>query len=126
MDNKKSFPASWPIYLYLLPLFFVFHGFNEYFFLIPVSDALHLVLVYTAYGVAGVLLFWLLFRSFRKATLVSFLLLAFFLFYGSIHDFFKAHFPNSFFVRYSFIAPFVLVLLVALLVYVKRTKSALL
>src|SRR5687768_2665950 len=102
MNKLKSRLASLPVYLYLLPLFFVFHGFNEFFFLIPVSTALKLILSYIGVGLGLTLVFWLLYRSFRKASLMAFFLLAFILFYGSIHDFFKARIPGSFFVRYTF------------------------
>ena len=103
------------IFLFLLPLFFVLHGMNEQFWLVPVKDALVLLLIY---WVAAVILFFLcrlLFRDNDKAALAAFLLMAFHFFFGSIHDALKW--------KYSVILPVFLVLFIAAFVLIKKKQS---
>ena len=114
-----------PVFLFLLPPFFVLHGFSEHYDFIPVKDALLLTAVYTGFAIIFSLLFWLLYRNFIKANLAAFFILAFHFFFGSVHDGLKNIFPGSFISRYTFILPAALVLFMILLIVLKKRKSPL-
>ena len=92
-----------PFYLFLLPLFFVLHGYTEFYGLIPLIESLNLAGIYLLAGLFLFCIGWLLFRNGYKASLFAFLLLAFNFFFGPVHDFLKQTFPGSFISRYSFI-----------------------
>jgi hypothetical protein len=110
-------------FIFLLPLFFVLHGFTEHFASIPLVDVLWLVLEYVLISVGLCVVFYFIFRSSRKALLVVFYLMAFHFFYGTIHDSAKDVLGDSFLVSYSFILPLAGVLLTFLLIFFKRSKS---
>ena len=92
-----------PFYLFLLPLFFVLHGYTEFYGLIPLIESINLAGIYLLAGLFLFCIGWLLFRNGYKASLFAFLLLAFNFFFGPVHDFLKQTFPGSFISRYSFI-----------------------
>ena len=114
-----------PIFLFLLPPFFVLHGFRENYDFIPVKDALLLTSVYIGVSIAISLLCWLIFRNFTKANLAAFFIMAFHFFFGSAHDSIKKIFPGSFITKYIFILPAAAVLFIVLLIVLKKRKSPL-
>jgi hypothetical protein len=112
-----------PFFLFLLPLFWVLHGVVENFGLIPLKDASFLLLFYLGIAVLFSLLLWLVYRDFKKANLVAFLLLCGQLFFGSLQDFSKDHFANSFLSKYSFLVPFLLIIIIISAILVKKKKA---
>jgi len=70
-----------PFFLYLLPLFFVFHGYTENYNYIPVKDATLLTGTYLGFALVFAGLFWLGYRVIINAALVSFLLMCFHFFF---------------------------------------------
>ena len=114
-----------PIFLFLLPLFFVLHGFTENYNFIPVKDALLLTGVYIGASVIISLLFWLFYRNFTKANLIAFCIMAFNFFFGSIHDTLKRFFEGSFLSKYTFILPAAAILFIILIVFLKKNKTSL-
>src|SRR5262245_45072546 len=92
-----------PIHVYLLSVFFVFHGFVENFDFVPLGDAFLLTVTYLISTLVLVLLCWLLYRNFTRACLAAFLIMGFHFFFGSVHDFLKKLFPALFLSKYSFI-----------------------
>jgi hypothetical protein len=115
-----------PLFLFLLPLFFVIHGFTRHFYFVHVSDALLLIAVYTGSALLIATLFYIFYRDLIKASLVAFLLTGFNFFFGSIHDALKAIAGSTFFSRYSFILPFSLVILVVIIIALRKRKKPLL
>ncbi|MFI5133520.1 MAG: hypothetical protein ACHQEB_04245 [Chitinophagales bacterium] len=114
-----------PYFLFLLPLFFVLHGFTEYFNAIPVKDALLLILVYTGSSLMIAGLFWLFYRNFIKASIVAFLVMAYHFFFGSFQDYLKDHFHGTFIARYSFILPVSFLFFIAAVTWLKKRKNPL-
>ena len=114
-----------PIFLFLLPPFFVLHGFRENYDFIPVKDALSLTAVYICVSLLLSFLFWFLYRNFTKANLAAFVIMAFNLFFGSAHDLIKNTFPGSFITKYVFILPTAAILFIVLLIILKKKKSPL-
>ena len=94
-----------PIFLYLLSLFFVLHGFSENYDTVLAKDALTLLLKYLAFAGFATLLFWLLYKNFTKASLIVFLLMAYNFFFGTVHDFLSPFIGNTFLLKYSFLLP---------------------
>lgn len=114
-----------PVFLFLLPIFFVLHGFAENYGFIPVKDALVLTIVYLAVSICLSLLCWLVYRNFTKANLVAFYLMSFNFFFGSLHDELKEIVPRSFITKYTFILPATLILLIILIIWLKKRKKPL-
>ncbi len=126
MFKLKYFLQTKPIFVCLLPVFFVLHGFNENFDFIPVTGALLLVILYTGVSIILALLSWLIFRNFHKANLLAFFIMCFHFFFGSIHDSLKNIFPGMLITRYSFIIPVIFIVFILMIVLLKRTKKPLL
>lgn len=94
---------SSPIFLFLLPIFFVFHGFVENMGFIRFTDCLPLMGIYLLAATALYLIFLLFLKKPDKAALAAFYPLSFYFFFGSLHDFLRHH--SIFLHRYSIILP---------------------
>jgi len=101
-----------PIYVCLLSVFFVFHGFVENFDFVPGADALLLTGTYLFATLVVVLLSWVFYRNFLRACVVTFLIMSVHFFFGSVHDLLKKFFPGVFLSKYSFILSLAFVLVV--------------
>lgn len=110
-------------FIFLLPLFFVLHGFVENFDIVPAWDAFQLFLFYVAAFIILNLIFFLIFKSWRKASLFVFFLMAIHFFFGSFHDNSKKIIGNNFFTSYTFILPVIFLLIIFLFIYIKRRKT---
>jgi hypothetical protein len=113
------------LFLYLLPVFFVLHGFTENYDFVPVKDALVLTSVYLGFSFIFLLLFRLFYKNWLKAGILSFLLMAFHFFFGSMQDGLRSLFPGSWLTKYVFILPFSFCLLVLIIVQLKKRKEPL-
>jgi len=118
----KKLLQNTPVFLFLLPVFFVLHGVNENFGYINVPDCLLLMITYT--GACALLYFLLLplFNNYVKAALMAAYLMGFYCFFGAVHDFLKAH--TSSLHRYTILIPAFLILGIVILIYLKRKKSS--
>jgi hypothetical protein len=122
MDRLISLLRSRPIFFLLLPLFFVFHGFTENFYAIPVRDASWLLLLYI---LAALILFFagrLLYRDRLKAAVLSFCIMAFHFFFGGLQDLLKNWMGDAFITRYSFLLPFFFIFFILLITFLKKRK----
>lgn len=109
-------------FLFLLPLFFVFHGFNEHYGKIPTGDIFLLLMKYLLAIAVLVVLFSFLFRSFRKASVFTFVFFFVYLFYGTVHDWIKVVFPGALIASYRFILPFLVLFFSGLFLYLVKTN----
>jgi preprotein translocase subunit SecG len=85
-------------------------------------------LLYLKYCLAtGLLtgLLYLIIRSWKSASLLAVILMAFQFLFGAIHDGLKVILPDSFLVRYTFILPIVFISFTLLLIFFKRKKPVL-
>lgn len=112
-----------PLFVFLLPLFFVLHGFNEYYDLVPIRPALLLLLRYLAASLVLYGVFFLLLKNNRKAGVMTIVVMGYQFFFGAIQDMFRQYFPSSFLNKYSFILPFSLLVLAGLFILLKKQKS---
>lgn len=120
----KRYLKQWPVYLLLLSLFFVLHGFTENYNYIPAADAALLFLAYVAASIVLASIFWLVYRNISRASLLAFLCMFFFFFFGYIYDSINDLAPRSFFGKYSvLIGGFLLLLLTAAVVLLRWRKS---
>lgn len=108
-------------FVFLLPLFFVLHGYTENFHLIHEKDSFLLLLKYWTVSILLITFFFLFFKSWRKAAVFVLLLMLFYFFFGSIHDSAKSILGKSFFVEYSFILPLSFVLVILLFLFFRNT-----
>jgi len=114
----KSFAAKRPFFVLLLPVFFVFHRWVENRNFVAFSDCLPLIGIYVAAAVALYGLFFLVLRNSGRAALISCYILAFYLFFGVFHDFFRTH--SIVLHRYSILLPLFAVSVVVLALLLRK------
>jgi hypothetical protein len=127
MGNRFRIPVlqfRHEYFIILLPLFFVLHGFNEYAGKIPALKALQLFGLYGLLVASTSLVFFFLFRSFRKAALFTFGAGCFYFFYGSFHDWLKNLLPGTLVVKYSVLLPLALIGFAGLYILIKKSGSS--
>src|SRR5450631_841773 len=118
LQNKLSQTG---FYVFLIPVFFVLHGALENFGFVTFRDCFLILISYLVSAIIIWGLAWLLFRNRLKASLLTAFLLSFYLFFGALDDFFKAHaFILS---HYTVIMTLFLVSLIVGIIYLKRTKK---
>lgn len=128
LQNLYSFLRLSPGYrvfflLFLLPMFFVLHGNNENFGIIPIMVILSLAGKYLLITLAIIFFNVLWFRSTEKAFVFSFYLLLLFFFFGAIYDTLKENFPGSRIPSYTFLLPSILVISVIVYWQINRWKK---
>lgn len=105
-------------FLFGLPLFFVFHGFVENARFIRFTDCLPLMGEYCLAALLLYLFFYIFLRNSVKAALMASFVMAFFLFFGQIHDPLRKH--AIFLHRYSILLPLFLVLTALLTFWLRK------
>jgi hypothetical protein len=114
-----------PIYLLLLPVFFVLHGFLENFGFVSGKDALVLCLSYVLLTFSIAFFSYIFFRNWTKAAMITVIWMSFFFFFGAVHEFLRDNIPVRFFSRYSFLLAFVFLLLIVIFILLKKTRKPL-
>lgn len=114
---------KYPLYLLLLPTFFVLHGFVENYGFIEIREAAILLLsyIFLAFSIAG--FSFVFFRNWNRSALITVFWLSFFFFFGALHDFLKLHSPVKFITRYSFLLVSALLILFFLFIYFKKSTK---
>ena len=107
--------------LFLLPVFFVWHGYNENFGLIPTVVAIKLFIYYLAITVIVFITSFLFYKEKEKAFVFSFFCLSLFFFFGFFYDTLKGLFKGYFITSYTFLLPFLLCLLILLFIYIRKS-----
>jgi hypothetical protein len=114
---------SYALYLILLPVFFVLHGYLENYGFVSIGEAALLALVYTASTLVVAIICWLFVRNIPKAALVAFLIMALYFFFGALYDFLKAH-AAPFFSKYTVLFSIFFIVVIAAIVYLQQTKRS--
>src|SRR4051794_22517075 len=91
MDAMKKILSRNGIYIFLIPVFFVLHGYVQNFGLVEARDCLYLLVSYLIAVVVIYLLLCLYYQNRLKAALLTGCIFSFYLFFGAIADFFKEH-----------------------------------
>jgi hypothetical protein len=123
--QMKLFIRRKPVFIFLLPFFFVFHGFIEHFNFVRAFPAFLLMLLYTFGSLIITGIFWIFYRNFIKAALLSVYIMIFFFFFGNLQDFLRNHFGSSFVSRYSFILPIIFFLFILFVIWLKKRQASL-
>lgn len=124
MQNISNWLIKYPLFLGLLPIFFVLHGFTENFSLIKPTDATLLLLTYFLATGILVLLCRLLFRNWVKAMLMAAFLMAIQFFFGGVHDALRNSFPGTFISKYSFVLPLILIMISTVYILLRRRRNS--
>lgn len=117
---------SRPVFLLLLPLFYMLHELNRNYAPGLTATALLQVCIYTAIAVVFTFLVSFLLKSFQKAAIITLLLLLFNFFFGTVHDIIRKKFGVSFFLsRYTVILAALLIVLIIVFTWLKKSKPKL-
>src|SRR5690349_3105595 len=111
------------LFILFLPAFFVLHGINENFGLIPTHVVFRLSMYYLIITLVILGLSLLLLRKADTSTVFSFYLLSVFFLFGAFHDFLKSVIKNKFVVSYSFLLPLIFVTTLVFFISLKRSKK---
>ncbi len=120
-EKEMRFPLLKEYYILLLPIFFILHGYKENYPLIQSEDALLLLLMYLMTCVGLLVIFYMILKSWRKSSILVFILLSFHFFFGSAHDAMQSWMGHSALMKYSWILPLSVLFFTALFIYLKRT-----
>jgi hypothetical protein len=123
VNRFKIYLKTNPLYLVLLPVFFVLHGFLENFGFISVKDAALLCVSYVFLTIAINVFSWFFFRNWTKAAVITVIWMSFFFFFGALHEFLKEHAPVRFFSKYSFLLSSFFLVLIVIFIYLKKIKK---
>jgi hypothetical protein len=117
---KKKWWQS-PLFLLLLPFFFVFHGYVENYYFMEFADCLSLWGIYTGGAIVVFGLARLFLRNTTKAALFATYILAVYFFFGALHDFLR---KNDFFLhRYNLLLPALTVLTLLVAFFIRKRLS---
>lgn len=109
-----------PLFLLLLPFFFVFHGYVENFRYIRPLDCLPLLGLYLLATLICFFIFRLFLRDNIKAALMTSFIMGFYFFFGAFHDFVRRH--DIFLHRYSITLPLFLIVAACLFIWLKKKQ----
>jgi hypothetical protein len=101
----------------------VLHGVLENFGFISFKDAAVLILYYLALTLLIAGIFWLLLRNKQHAAIITTAFMAFFFFYSPFMDFIKEKYPDSFFNKYTFLLSVIVITMVVIFIYLKRSNK---
>lgn len=121
-QKAKQFLSKHPLYLVLLPLFFIYSGYNELFGFLSISFVIWNFAIILIAVSAFFLLSFLVLRNFAKAAVFTFFISLLSLVFGYIHDSLKRLFSESLFVKFTFLLPVLLVLGLAIFIFIKKRK----
>lgn len=110
-------------FLFLLPVFFILHEYNQLFGYIKPEIAIISFAIVTVTTLIIAFLFGLIFKLRRKSSILAFLFTLLILTYGSLHDFLKGNSPYILISRHSFLLPFLLLCIIIFLIYIKRSTN---
>lgn len=119
----KIFFSTKPLFLLLLPLFFIYSGYNELFgFLNLRFVAVNFLAVLFSITIVLTISF-LLFRNISKAAVFTFFICLFCLVFGYLHDSLKQLQPPVLFTKFTVLLPIIALLFVLLLIYLRKRKK---
>jgi hypothetical protein len=117
--NKKWF--QYPLFLLLLPIFFVFHGYVENYYFMHFSDCGFLLAAYTGSAILLYLAGCLFLKDSTGAALLASILMSVYFFFGALHDFLRKN--DIFLQKYSLLLPFLAIILILAAFYIKKKQS---
>ncbi len=119
MDLLKKIP----FFLFLLVVFFCLHGSVENYGYLYLGEVVKVGAVILLCMVGFLAFAWLLSRNFLFASLLTFFISLWYLFFGAVHDLFKANSFLHFLRSYSVLLPALLVVNLLFIWWLKRHKQ---
>jgi hypothetical protein len=107
-----------PFFIWLLPFFFVAHGYVENFRYIDPVDCLPLLGIYWAATLICFLLLRMFLRDNARSALMTFFIMSFYFFFGFFHDFARRH--GIFLYHYTICLPLFVVMAAGLFLWLKK------
>jgi hypothetical protein len=111
------------IFPVLLTAYFILHENNAYFGLISTWSSLKIFLYYFIFIALAAAFLMYTFKNSSKAFLYLIALMVILLFFGAAQDLIKALPVPAFFKKYKFLIPFILLIVVGLFIFLKRSKK---
>lgn len=123
LEHLKNTFRSRPLFLFLLPLFFIYSGYNELFgFLSAPFVAFNLFVILLSVFVLFQI-FNLLLGAKSKAAVFVFTVILVFLTFGYIHDSLKQLAHAGFFIKFTFLLPAFITFFTILFLFIRKSKK---
>jgi len=116
--------TRFPYYIFLLPVFFVFHNSVYHRLAIDIKTQLLISGYYCIAAGLLLLISFLLLKDIKKAGLITLCILAINFFFPEVHLFLRTY-PLAFFNRYVFIIPFLAALIIFVFIKLRKINSSL-
>jgi hypothetical protein len=110
MPLKKGAFRHPLLFLVLLPVFFVGHGYVENYPLIAVKEIIGLLPIYWVAAAALTFISWIFLRNWLQAALLALLMLSIHFFFGAFHDTLKKFTGGNLGTRYTVLLPLLFIL----------------
>ena len=123
LEKLKNTFSSKPFFLVLLPVFFIYSGYNELFGFLSFSYVLTNLFIILGCVAVIFLVSFVALKDSKKAAVFSFFVLTLFLIFGYIHDSLKLFFAEGYFSRYSIILPALLLFFILLFFLIRKSKK---
>lgn len=107
-----------PFFIWLLPFFFVTHGYVENFRYVNPADCLPLLGIYWAATLVCFLIFRIFLRDNARSALMTFFIMSFYFFFGVFHDFVRRH--GIFLSHYIISLPLFAIMAAGLFLWLKK------
>ncbi len=114
-----------PVFLFLLPVFFVLHGFTRNYPTISTAGAIGLLLLYIGISLVLAVIAWFFVRNYLKAALLVTVLMSFHFFFGTIQDGLIAISSQGLISKYRFIIPAGIFIFSIIVIIIKRASPTL-
>lgn len=122
--KSSAFLKKYALFLFLLPVFFIYSSYNELFGFLPYAFVIKNAVVLSIALILFYLFSYLLYRNKTKAALFTFFTGAYCLLFGFLYDFIKKHLAYTNFDSYTLILPFSLLLLITIGFIIKKSKNS--
>jgi len=122
-QKVKTFLKTWPLFLLLLPVFFIYSGYNELFGFLSVKFLLSNFLFIVTGTLLVLAISFLLFRNGAKAAIFTFFFCLICLTFGYLHDSLKQLNVPPLFAKFTGILPTLVLVLFVLIIYLRKRKT---
>lgn len=123
LEKLKTIFGSKPLFLVLLPVFFIYSGYNELFGFLSFSYVLKNLFIILGSTSFIFLISLIALKNSKKAAIYSFAVLTIFLVFGYIHDSLKSLFGAGYLSRYTILLPAFVLFFVSLFFLIRKSKG---
>lgn len=123
LEIVKNMLGAKPLYLILLPLFFIYSGYNELFGFLSFSYVIKNLATILMATVVMYAISYLFLGNYKKASVYCFFIILVCLLFGFIHDSLKSIIKSAVLAKYTIILPVIFILFLVLLIAIKKSKK---